>query len=195
MKDFILYTASPSRGNTVLWMLEECGADYEVVAMSFDDLKSPDYLTINPMGKVPALKHRNQVLTETAAIVTYLAEQFPNKNLIPSAGSEERGQYYRWLLFAIHLEYAGMDKLRGLVNEKHIRSSIGYGDLDTVVNTLRAHLENCEYIVDSHFTALDLYYTNLLDWLINRASALPADAVFIRYIERHKARPAASYAA
>ena len=75
MKDFTLYTVPQSRGGMVLWMLEECGADYDTVVLSYDSVKSPDYLAVNPMGKVPALKHRGQVLTESAAIVTYLAEQ------------------------------------------------------------------------------------------------------------------------
>ena len=195
MKDFTLYTVPQSRGGMVLWMLEECGADYDTVVLSYDSVKSPDYLAVNPMGKVPALKHRGQVLTESAAIVTYLAEQFPEKNLIPAAGSEERGQYYRWLLFAVHLEYAGVDKMRGLENDENIRRAIGYGDLNTAVNTLRQHLDGREYMVGKHFTALDLYYTGLLDWTVNHAGALPADSVFTSYINRHTQRPAAVFAA
>lgn len=195
MKDFTLYTVPQSRGGMVLWMLEECGADYDTVVLSYDSVKSPDYLAVNPMGKVPALKHRGQVLTESAAIVTYLAEQFPEKNLIPAAGSEERGQYYRWLLFAVHLEYAGVDKMRGLESNENIRRAISYGDLNTAVNTLRQHLDGREYMVGNHFTALDLYYTGLLDWAVNHTGALPADPVFTSYINRHAQRPAAMLAA
>ncbi|MFS6938198.1 glutathione S-transferase family protein [Neisseria animaloris] len=191
MKDFTLYTVPQSRGGMALWMLEECGADYDTVLLSFDSLKSADYLAVNPMGKVPALKHRGEVLTESAAIVTYLAEQFPEKNLIPAAGSEERGQYYRWLLFAVHLEYAGMDKRRGLENDGNISRAIGYGDLNTALNTLLQHLDGREYMVGNHFTALDLYYAGLLDWLVNRVGVLPADPVLTNYIKHHAQRPAA----
>lgn len=191
MKDFVLYTVTPSRGNAVLWMLEECGADYDTVVLTFDRLKSADYLAVNPMGKVPALKHKGEVITETAAILSYLADQFPDKKLIPVAGSEERGQYYRWLLFAIHLEYAGVDKMRGLENDENIRRALGYGDFDTAVHTLRQHLDGREYMVGNHFSALDLYYTGLLDWTVNHTGVLPADPVFTRYIALHRARPAA----
>lgn len=195
MKDFTLYTAPLSRGAMVLWMLEECGAAYAVETRTFDSLQSPDYLAVNPMGKVPALAHRGQVLTETAAILTYLAEQFPARNLIPAAGSEARGQYYRWLLFCLHLEYAGVDKMRGVENSADMRRAIGYGDPDTAFGTLRAHLEKHEYMVGGQFSALDLYAAGLLRWLIYRAEVLPADTVFTGYIERHTARPAALRAA
>lgn len=191
MKDLVLYTITPSRGSAVLWMLEECGADYDTVVLSYDSVQSADYLAVNPMGKVPALKHKGEVLTETAAILSYLAEQFPDKKLIPAAGSEARGQYYRWLFFLIHLEYAGVDKMRGLENDANLRRAIGYGDFDTAVHTLRDHLNGRDHMVGHHFTALDLYCTGLLDWMLNGTGVLPADPVFTRYIALHRARPAA----
>ena len=112
MHRFTLYTHPYSRGTNVVWMLKECGAQYDVKLIPFGEaMKSADYLAVNPMGKVPALKADGTVLTETAAIITFLAEQFPDKHLIPAADSLARGEFYRWLCFAIHLEYAGFDKI------------------------------------------------------------------------------------
>ena len=112
MHRFTLYTHPYSRGTNVVWMLKECGAQYDVKLIPFGEaMKSADYLSVNPMGKVPALKADGTVLTETAAIITFLAEQFPDKHLIPAADSLARGEFYRWLCFSIHLEYAGFDKI------------------------------------------------------------------------------------
>lgn len=191
MKTFTLYTVNPSRGSMIRWMLEECGADYDTVALSLGaDLKTPEYLAVNPMGKVPALQHKGETFTETAAILTYLAEQFPETHLIPEAGSVERGQYYRWLCFSLHLEYAAMDKWRGISNNDMQRQAIGYGDLDTALNTLRRHLQGREYMVGSRFSALDIYYSGLLEWLIAYAQIIPAEPAFTEYTSRHLARPA-----
>ena len=92
MSKITLYTANPSRSGNVQWMLAECGADYDTVAVRFGaDMKAPAYRAINPMGKVPALTHGDTVLTETVAIITWLAERYPQKALIPAAGSDARG--------------------------------------------------------------------------------------------------------
>ena len=87
MSKITLYTANPSRSSNVQWMLAECGADYDTVTLDYPQLKEADYLAINPMGKVPALTHAGQVITELPAILTYLAELFPEKRLIPAAGT------------------------------------------------------------------------------------------------------------
>lgn len=192
MKNLILYTSPRTRGTYVRWMLEECGADYETVAMPLDALKSPDYLAVNSLGKVPVLKAGGTVLTETLGIITWLAELFPEKNLIPAVGSVERGEYYRWLCFALQLEYACMDKRRGIENTAEQRIGIGYGDFDAAVDVLRQRLKDHEHIVGSGFSALDLYYSGCLAWLINVAEIMPAEQVFSDYMNRHFARPAFS---
>lgn len=98
MSELTFYTHPMSRGRVVRWMLEEVGIAYSVKAMEFGpEMKTEDYLAINPMGKVPAIKHGNTVVTEVAAICAYLADQFPDKKLSPSPQSPERGVYYRWL--------------------------------------------------------------------------------------------------
>ena len=191
MQKLTLYTNPHSRGTNVRWMLEECGADYDTVGVPFGaEMKAPAYRAINPMGKVPALTHGDTILTETAAILTWLAERYPEKALIPEAGSDARGEYYRWLCFALHLEYAAVDRMRAIENSAELRTAIGYGDFDTAFATLKARLQDRAHIVGEHFTALDLYYSGLLQWLIQRAQVLPAENVYLDYMNRHLARPA-----
>ena len=191
MQKLTLYTNPHSRGGMVRWMLEECGADYDTVAVAFGaEIKAPAYRAINPMGKVPALAHGDTVLTESLAIITWLAEHYPDKALIPPAGSDARGEYYRWLCFALHLEYAAVDRMRAIENSAELRTAIGYGDFDTAFAVLKARLQDRAHIVGEHFTALDLYYSGLLQWLIQRAQVLPADSVYLDYMNRHLARPA-----
>ena len=191
MQKLTLYTNPHSRGTNVRWMLEECGADYDTVAVRFGaDMKAPAYRAINPMGKVPALTHGDTVLTETVAIITWLAERYPEKALIPAAGSDARGEYYRWLCFALHLEYAAVDRMRAIENSAELRTAIGYGDFDTAFAVLKARLQDRAHIIGEQFTALDLYYSGLLQWLIQRAQVLPAENVYLDYMNRHLARPA-----
>lgn len=194
MQNITLYTHPFSRGTYVVWMLKECGAEYTVIPIQFGgQIKSADYLAVNPQGQVPALKFGNTVLTESAAILTFLAEQFPDKNLIPAAGTVERGEYYRWLCLSIHLEYAGFNKRLNLpVDTPECRRSLGYGDFDTAWNTLRNHLKDRDYIVGNRFSALDLYYAALIMHFTRNTEVLPADEndVLQRYAAKHLSRPA-----
>ena len=191
MQKLTLYTNPHSRGGMVRWMLEECGADYDTVAVAFGaEIKAPAYRAINPLGKVPALAHGDTVLTETLAIITWLAEHYPDKALIPEAGSDARGEYYRWLCFALHLEDAAVDRWRGVENNAEQRKAIGYGDFDTAFAVLQERLRGREYLIGDRFSALDLYYSGLLPWLIHRVQVLPAESVYLDYMNRHLARPA-----
>ena len=191
MPHLTLYTYPQSRGGLVRWMLEECGAPYEIVALAFGTtMKQADYLAINPMGKVPSLKADDTVITEAAAILTHLADLYPEKTLIPAVGTGGRGEYYRWLCFSLHLEYAAVDKWRGVSNNDEQRRAIGYGDFDTIVSTLKKHLAGREFFLGDCFSALDVYYSGLLAWLIHKMQLLPGEAVFTDYMNRHLARPA-----
>ena len=179
MSKITLYTVHPSRGNNVRWMLAECGADYDTVALDYPQLKEAGYLAINPMGKVPA-------------ILTYLAELFPEKRLIPAVGTPERGQYYRWLSFGSQLEYAILDRWRQVPQSEEWRRSLGYGDFDTALHTLQTLLaDGREYAVGQHFSSLDIYLTALLAWGTFRAQVLPNVEPFASYMQRHLQRPAA----
>ena len=100
-EDLVFYTSPMSRGRTVRWMLEEIGQPYRTEILDYaGSMKAPDYLAINPMGKVPALRHGSTVVTEGAAICAYLADAFPGAGLAPAANDPGRGSYYRWLFFA-----------------------------------------------------------------------------------------------
>lgn len=192
MKNLTFYTHPKSRGMSVAWMLRECGATFDTVLIPFgEEMKSADYLAINPMGKVPALKAGDAVITEAAAILTFLAEQFPERGLIPAAGSLTRGEYYRWLCFAINLEYAAFDRLNQIPSNAERRKTIGYGDLDTAFGVLRDHLARHDFIVGNQFSALDIYYTMLLTQFtrVMPVEGIACD-VFDAYIARHTARPA-----
>ena len=172
-----------------------------------EPMKSAAYLAVNPMGKVPALKVDDTVLTEALGICTWLAEQFPEKNLIPPAGHVERGEFYRWMCFALHLEYAAMDRRFQLLdNDPERRFSVGYGDFDTAFNTLRQHLKTREYLVGDHTTMLDLYYAGLLMQFMqprgtdtdnprNRPVLSIDDPVLGPYAKRQMSRPAFARAA
>ena len=192
MEKITLYTNPNSRGRIIRWLLEECGADYEVVPVPFGEngTKSADFLAVNPMGKLPAVKYGDAVITETAALITFLAELFPEKNLIPAAGTAERGEFYRWLMFAMHAEYAFMDKWHGIPETPERKRSIGYGSFDEVVATLTKFLRGKEYALGNRFTALDLYLSSLIAWGIMRGQVLPADGELAAYMKRHMARPA-----
>ena len=192
MEKITLYTNPNSRGRIIRWLLEECGAAYEVVPVPFGEngTKSADYLVVNPMGKLPAVKYGDAVITETAALITFLVELFPEKNLIPAAGTAERGEFYRWLMFAMHAEYAFMDKRFGIPETPERKYSIGYGSFDEVVATLTAFLRGKEYALGDHFTALDLYLSGLIAWGIMRAQVLDMDSELGAFMKRHAARPA-----
>ena len=192
MKKITFYTNPYSRGKGIRWLLEECGADYEVVPVPYGEngTKSAGFLAVNPMGKLPAVKYGDTVITETAALVVFLAELFPEKNLIPAVGTAERGEFYRWLMFAMHAEYAFMDKWHGIPETPERKRSIGYGSFDEVVATLTKFLHGKEYALGDHFTALDLYLSGLIAWGIMRAQVLDMDSELGAFMKRHAARPA-----
>lgn len=190
MKKIIFYTNPNSRGLFVRWMLEECGAKYEVVPIQFgEEIKSEKYLSINPMGKLPAIAVDGKIITETAAIITFLADMFPEKKLIPAVDSIERGEFYRWMFFAVHAEYALMDKLFDIPSNELRRNGIGYGDFDTAFNTLTDFLKGKKYAIGNSFTALDLWLSALLGWGIRR-EVFPKEGVLADYMNQHIIREA-----
>ncbi len=143
MDKLTLYHASPSRSSIVLWMLEELGQPYDVqlVSLSKGENREPGYLTVNPMGKVPAIRHGDTVITEVAAICTYLADEFPAAKLNVPIGSPKRGVYLKWLFFAPScFEPAVMDRVAPRKEEPR-RAMLGYGDFDTTMNVAAAAIE------------------------------------------------------
>ena len=120
------YTNPMSRARIVRWMLEEIGEPYETVLLDYGTtMKGADYLAINPMGKVPAIKHGETVVTEAAAICAYLADMFPDRGLAPPPGNQKRGPYYRWMFFAAGPgEAAITGKALGLLATGSIRMDV-----------------------------------------------------------------------
>lgn len=160
----IFYTNPMSRGRIVRWMLEEVGAPYRTEILDFaTTMKAPEYLAVNPMGKVPAIKHGDTIVTECAAICAYLADTFPDAGLAPPSG--ERGAYYRWLFFAAGpVEAAVADKALGVEIPADKRGMVGYGNLAAVVDTLEKAVSAGDYLAADRFTAADLYVGAHIGW-------------------------------
>src|ERR1700729_1872693 len=126
--ELVLYTNPMSRGRIARWMLEEVRQPYTAEILEFASMNSPEYLAINPMGKVPAVRHGDAIVTEAAAICAYLADVFPEAGLAPPPGSRPRGPYYRWLFFgAGPIEAANTDKALGVALRPEQSRMVGYG--------------------------------------------------------------------
>ena len=184
------YTNPMSRGRIVRWMLEELGEPYETVLLGYaSSMKAPDYLAINPMGKVPAIVHDGRVVTEGAAICAYLADTFAQAGLAPAA--DERADYYRWMFFAAGpVEAAVTNRSLGVEVPADKRGMVGYGDLDAVVDTLEQAVTAHDYLAGDRFTAADVYAGSQVIWGAMFGS-LPKRDAFDAYIARVTQRPAA----
>jgi len=185
--DVQFYTNPMSRGQIVRWMLEEVGVPYDTHILGYDNgMKSPDYLAINPMGKVPAITHGGKVVTECAAICAYLADAFPDAGLGPRA--DERADYYRWLFFSAGpVEAAVTNRAVGFVVEPGRERMVGYGNYDITVDTLESALEGRDHICGERFTATDVYVGSQIDWGLQFGS-LPDRPAFKAYAERLRQR-------
>jgi glutathione S-transferase len=192
MADLTLYTNPMSRGRIARWMLEETGVPYETVVLEYGStMKAPEYLAINPMGKVPALRHGATVVTEGAAICCYLADAFPEAGLAPAPGDRLRGPYYRWLFFAAGpLEAAATNQVLGFEVPAERKVMAGYGSLADVMDVLEATLAGREYLVGERFSAADVYVGSHVGWGM-AFGMLAKRPAFERYFERLAARPAA----
>jgi len=190
--DLIFYTNPMSRGRIVRWMLEEIGAPYTTQVVEYGPaMKGPDYLAINPMGKVPALSHGGAVVTETAAICAYLADAFPQAGLAPAPGDRLRGPYYRWLFFgAGPVEAATTNQAMGVVVPDDKRGMVGYGSARLVLDALEAAVTGREYLVGDRFSAADIYIGSHLGWGMSFGTIEKRPA-FESYTARLLARPAA----
>jgi glutathione S-transferase len=193
MTDLVFYTNPMSRGRIIRWMLEEVGQPYETKVLSWESgaAKSPEYLALNPMGKVPTIVHGGTVVTECAAICAYLADAFPDAKLAPPHGSKDRGPYYRWLFFGAGPieQAAAMAALKVDVPAEQ-RAMVGYGCMDDVLNALEGAVKDREFLAGDSFTAADLYISAHLQWGMNFGTIEKRPA-FETYSNRHANRPAA----
>ncbi len=191
MTQLTLYHASPSRSSIAMWMLEEIGEPYDVkmLDLSKGDQQKPDYLAINPMGKVPALTHGDTVVSESAAICTYLADAFPRAGLTVPVGDPRRGVYLKWLFFAPGvLEPAVTDRAFPRKEEPR-RGAIGYGDFDTVMNVLSRAVTPGPYLMGEQFTAADVVIGANIRWGM-LFKMIPERKELADYVARLSARPA-----
>lgn len=191
-RELVFYTHPMSRGRIARWMLEETGQPYRTEVLDYGTtMKSAAYLAINPMGKVPALRHGDVVVTECAAVCAYLADAFPETGLAPAIDDPLRGAYYRWLFFgAGPVEAATTNKAFGFDVPLERRGMAGYGSLDDVVRVLESAVSPGPYLLGERFSTADVYLGSQITWglafgTMEKRPALEA------YARRIGSRPAA----
>ena len=188
MADLIFYTNPQSRGRIVRWMLEEVGQPYDTEIIAYDRLKDPAYLAVNPMGKVPAIRHRDQLVTECAAICAYLAEVFPDAALGPR--DDEKADYYRWFFYAAGpIEAAVSNKAMGWEPPPERERMFGYGNFDKVIAVIDELLSLRDYVCGERFTAADVYFGSQIMFPMQFGMLEKRDS-FVRYAERLQQREA-----
>jgi glutathione S-transferase len=183
------YTNPMSRGQIVRWMLEEVGEPYETHILDYKStMKEAEYLAINPMGKVPAIRHDGVVVTEVAAICAYLADVFPAAGLAPPV--DRRGDYYRWLFFSAGpVEAAFSNKAAGFEVPPERRAMFGYGTFELAIDTLEKALTGKTFVASDRFSAADLYVGSQLGFML-QFGLLEPRPVFSDYVARVTDRPA-----
>jgi glutathione S-transferase len=190
MAELVFYTNPMSRGRIVRWMLEELGQPYRTEILEYAaSMKAPAYLAINPMGKVPAIRNGDVVVTECAAICAYLADAFPQAGLAPP--TDRRGAYYRWLFFAAGpIEQAVSLKMLQLEVPPDRARMMGYGTLDDALGAAELAVSKSDYVAGDAFSAADVYVGSQLGWFM-QSGAIDKRPAFVSYWERVSNRPAA----
>jgi glutathione S-transferase len=166
MSHLVFYTHPQSRGRIAHWMLEEVGEPYDTVWLNYGStMKAPEYLAVNPMGKVPALRDGDTVVTETAAICAYLADRFPQRALAPPPGDPARAAYYRWMFFtAGPLEMATTARALGWQVPEGRSRMVGFGAYADALDALETALRPGPYVCGEQFTAADVVLGAALGW-------------------------------
>lgn len=195
MSDIVFYTNAQSRGRIVHWMLEELGEPYDTEWIDYGvQMKGADYLAINPMGKVPAITHNGSIVTETAAICSYLAVSYPHKELIPAVGDARLADFYRWMFFtAGPMEAATTAKAVGWEVDEERSRMMGFGSYEDTMNALEIALSNGPFICGEQFTAVDVYLGSGLNWGM-QFDNVEKRSSFEEYVQQLVARPAAKRA-
>jgi glutathione S-transferase len=191
MAELTLYHAAPSRSSIVRWMLEEVGEPYDVHVLNLmkGENRQPEYLAINPSGKVPALKHRGVVMTEAAAICAYLADAFPAAKLSIPIGDPRRGVYFQWLFFGPSCVEPAVQDRAFPRKEPPRESALGYRDLDTLSDILAKAVSQGTYIMGEQFTAADVIIGSGLRWG-TMFKLIPERPEFAAYVGRLSQRAA-----
>jgi len=185
------YTNPMSRGQIVRWMLEEVGQPYETEILDYGStMKQAPYLAINPMGKVPAIRHGDAVVTECAAICAYLADAFPEAGLAPPPTSKARAPYYRWLFFAAGcVEPATSNKAAGFIPSDQHKRMFGYGSYEQTLDALEGAVSEVDYLAGGKFSAADVYVGSTLGFGL-QFGTIEKRPAFEVYVNRLIERPA-----
>jgi len=188
-EEIVFYTNPMSRGRIVRWMLEEAGVAYRTEYLDFGTtMKAPGYLAVNPMGKVPAIRHGKTVVTECPAICAYVADAFPEAGLAPTAA--ERGAYYRWMFFAAGpLEMAVTNRSLGFETPADRVGMVGCGRFEDVMDALEYAVSQSPYIAGDRFTAADVYVGSHVGWGL-RFGSIEKRQPFVNYWNRLSGREA-----
>jgi glutathione S-transferase len=184
------YHAPNTRSSAILWMFEELGNpphDCNVLNLSKGDHKTPWYMAINPMGKVPAIVHGNTVVTEAAAIAMYLADLYPEAGLAPKIGDTARGTYLRWIVFNQAAVEPAVTDL-ALKREPGSPAMMSYGTYDATIDALTGALAKGPYILGETFSAADVIVGSGVRWML-KFKLLPERREFTSYAERLGERP------
>ena len=193
MSKLTLYHAAPSRSSIVHWMLEELGEPYDIQLVSFKkgENRQPEFLAINPMGKLPTIKHGDTVITEAAAICTYLADEFPQAKLNIPVGNPQRGVYLKWLFFGPSCFEPAITERAFPRKQPPPRSTLGFGDFETVMDVMAKGVGAAKpYLMGSQFTVADAYLYTTLTWASDAKVDLQPFASLRAYRDRVAARPA-----
>jgi len=191
MATLTLYHAAPSRSSVVHWILEEIGEPYDLHLLSLkkEDNRDTAYLAINPMGKVPALKHGDVVVTESAAICLYLADAFPQAGLTVPIGDPRRGVFLKWLFFGPSCLEPAMTDRAFKRAEAPPRAALGYGDYETTMDAVAKAVEPGPYLLGEQFSAADVVIGSTLRWGM-LFKIVPERPEFLAYTGRLTERPA-----
>lgn len=193
-RDFTFFHAPHSRSSCVLYLIEELGCPYTLHALSLDagDNRAADHLAVNPMGKVPVIRHGDTIVTEQGAIALYLGELFPETGLCPPPGDPLRGTLLRWLFFyGSCVEPAVLQKAMKWPDPP--KRAAGYGSYDDVVAAVVAQLAAGPWFLGERFTIADGLWGPALGWL-TRFGLFPLTPEVAAYLARIDARPATARA-
>lgn len=185
-----LHYAPQTRAFCIRLLLEELGVPYDLHVLNVrrGDQLTPDYLAINPMGKVPAISHRGEVVTEQGAITLYLADLYPEAGLTPTTGDPRRAAFLRWIVFyGASFEPALVD--HAMKRPPMPRMTAPYADYETVVSVVNDHIARTPYWLGDSFTAADTLWGSALVW-VTTFGILEKTPAIAAYIERVTNRPA-----
>ena len=185
-----LYWCPRTRSFSALWLMEETGQPYErvLIDLNKNDQKSPDYLKINPMGKVPAIQDGDVSVAESAAICAYVAERYPEAKLAPPVGDPRRAKYLQWLFFGPGCIEPAMVQVSTKIEMNPVAA--GWGDAQRVFDVLDDALAKGPWLLGETFSAADIIIGSGLNFSVRLFKMIASRPSFEAYIERCMARPA-----